>query len=105
MTRLDISLPLGWAAIQLTIARKNGSAVFRVADEGPGIPMEKSDRIFERFYRLDDSLARATSGAGLGLAICQGLVRAHNGDIWLEPRARGTCIAFSIPLAPVEANE
>ena len=74
-------------------------------DDGPGIPPEKSERIFERFFRLDDSLARVTSGAGLGLAICQGLVRAHKGDIWVEPINAGACIAFSIPLNLYEARD
>lgn len=72
--------------------------VVRVEDEGPGIPPEHSQRIFDSFYRIDSSLARTAAGTGLGLAICQGFVRAHGGSIWLEPRARGTSIAFSLPL-------
>ncbi len=47
---------------------------------------------------MDDSLTRSAGGAGLGLAICQGLVRAHGGRMWVEPQERGACIAFSIPL-------
>ncbi|MBI5353130.1 MAG: GAF domain-containing protein [Chloroflexi bacterium] len=86
------------AFIQVKVNRQNDAIVFRVMDDGPGIPPEKSERIFERFYRLDDSLARVTSGAGLGLAICQGLVRAHKGEIWVEPINVGACIAFTIPL-------
>jgi signal transduction histidine kinase len=85
-------------SVQVTVKQRDGAIVFRVLDDGPGIPPEQRERIFERFYRLDDSLARATSGAGLGLAICQGLVRAHKGEIWVEPVSAGTCIAFSIPL-------
>lgn len=85
-------------SIRVKVSREHGAMVFRVKDNGPGIPLDKSKKIFERFYRLDDSLARATSGAGLGLAICQGLVRAHNGEIWVEPKSAGACIAFSIPL-------
>ncbi len=86
------------AFIQVKVNRQSDTIVFRVMDDGTGIPPEKSERIFERFYRLDDSLARVTSGAGLGLAICQGLVRAHKGEIWVEPINAGACIAFSIPL-------
>ena len=66
-------------------------------DEGPRIPESERQHIFESFYRVDDSLARPTSGAGLGLAICQGLVRAHGGRIWVEPREPGASIAFTIP--------
>jgi signal transduction histidine kinase len=50
---------------------------------------------------VDDSLARLTSGAGLGLAICHGLVRAHGGKIWAEPQEVGACIAFTIPAKEV----
>ena len=93
------------AVIQVKVNRQGDVIVFRVMDDGPGIPPEKSERIFERFYRLDDSLARVTSGAGLGLAICQGLVRAHKGEIWVEPINPGACIAFSIPLNLYEAGD
>jgi len=86
------------ASILAKVGLQGQAVIFRIFDDGPGIPLEKSERIFERFYRLDDSLARVTSGAGLGLAICQGLVRAHQGEIWVEPIASGACIAFSIPL-------
>ena len=68
-------------------------------DDGPGIPEKERQRIFDSFYRVDDGLARLTSGAGLGLAICQGLVRAHGGRIWVEPQASGACIAFTVPAA------
>jgi signal transduction histidine kinase len=47
---------------------------------------------------VDDSLTRLTSGAGLGLAICQGLVRAHGGKIWVEQVEKGACIAFTVPI-------
>ncbi|MDD2922569.1 MAG: ATP-binding protein [Anaerolineales bacterium] len=85
-------------SVHVKVNKQAEAIVFRVIDDGPGIPPEKSERIFERFYRLDDGLARATSGAGLGLAICQGLVRAHKGNIWVEPSHAGACIAFAIPL-------
>ena len=86
------------ASINVKVKQHEETIIFRVLDDGPGIPLEKSKHVFERFYRLDDSLARVTSGAGLGLAICQGLVRAHEGEIWVEPMDEGACITFSIPL-------
>jgi signal transduction histidine kinase len=73
-------------------------------DDGPGIPLKEGQRIFESFYRVDDSLARLTSGAGLGLAICQGLVRAHGGRIWAEAQEAGACIAFTIPAKTVHSS-
>lgn len=84
--------------IRLSASVQGEYLVVRVEDEGPGIPSEYTSRIFESFYRVDDGLIRATQGAGIGLAICHGFVLAHGGEIWLEPRIHGTCIAFSLPL-------
>jgi len=61
--------------------------------------------MFERFWRGDDSRTRATGGAGLGLAIAQGLVEAHGGKIWAENRsAGGARIAFTLPLGRRESG-
>lgn len=85
-------------AVRVEAVRQDGSVLFRVSDDGPGIPPEESARIFEMFYRAGSRLSPAAGGAGLGLAICQGLVQAHGGRIWVEPQEKGACIAFSIPL-------
>lgn len=84
--------------IRVEVSRAKDDFLFRVMDNGPGIPEGERQRIFDSFYRVDESLARLTSGAGLGLAICQGLVRAHGGRIWAEPLTVGACIAFTIPM-------
>ena len=86
------------ATITVKADQRNGRIIFHVSDDGPGIPNEESQRIFESFYQVNASLARISSGAGLGLAICQGLVRAHGGEIWVEDQKQGACISFSIPL-------
>lgn len=93
------------ATILIAVHRQDNQIVFRVSDDGPGIPPDESQRIFESFYQVNASLARTSSGAGLGLAICQGLVRAHGGEIWVEKQDRGACIAFSIPLASGNGND
>lgn len=94
------------ATITIQAAHEGEMFVFRVKDNGPGIPPEESQRIFQSFYRVDASLTRLASGAGLGLAICQGFVHAHGGRIWVEPQENGACIAFSIPveLSPSEGS-
>lgn len=86
------------AEIKALVGMNGKDFVFRVMDDGPGIPEKERRRVFESFYRVDDSLTRLRSGAGLGLAICQGLVRAHGGRIWVEPQEKGACIAFTIPM-------
>lgn len=86
------------AQVTIQVGRQREEFVFRVMDSGPGIPEGERERVFESFYRVDDSLARLTSGAGLGLAICQGLVRAHGGRIWVETQAAGGGVAFTIPV-------
>jgi len=57
-----------------------------IADHGPGLPGDLTERIFERFYQLDGGRMRSSSGVGLGLAICRGFVEAHGGRIWAENR-------------------
>jgi len=69
-----------------------------VADNGPGIPKEDQQRIFERFYRVDRARSRDTGGAGLGLAIVKHLVELHGGRIAVESEpGRGTRFIFSLP--------
>lgn len=84
--------------IRVSAEVQSSHLIIRVADEGPGIPAEDSERIFDSFYRVENGLTRSNTGAGLGLTICQGFVLAHGGDIWLEPAPRGACIAFSLPI-------
>jgi heavy metal sensor kinase len=68
-----------------------------IKDEGPGIPPAEADRVFDRFYRLDESRARDTGGAGLGLAIAKWSIEAHGGQILLDSYP-GSGSAFSIRL-------
>ncbi|MGI8553846.1 MAG: ATP-binding protein [Dehalococcoidia bacterium] len=70
-----------------------------VSDQGQGIPSELVERVFERFYRIDNSLSRGTGGTGLGLSICRGLVEAHGGHIRItQTSPQGTSIAFTLPV-------
>jgi signal transduction histidine kinase/HAMP domain-containing protein len=61
-----------------------------IADHGPGLPGDLTERIFERFYQVDGGRMRSSSGVGLGLAICRGFVEAHGGRIWAENRSGAT---------------
>lgn len=73
-------------------------------DNGPGIPEEEREKIFERFYRLDDSRARDTGGTGLGLAIASEAVAMHGGNIKVSVPESGNGSIFTVEL-PVRVNE
>ena len=71
-----------------------------IADTGEGIPVEELPQIFERFYRVDKSRARATGGSGLGLTIAKRLVEAHGGEIKVESEpGQGSTFTFSLPIS------
>lgn len=87
--------------IRIGVGTADGQAVLEVADEGPGLTEEQQARVFDRFYRADDSRSRTgDGGAGLGLAIVHSLVTAHGGTITLtsEPGA-GAVFRVQLPLA------
>ena len=90
--------------ISISAILKDGNLIVKVEDEGPGIPIEHSQDIFESFYRVENGLTRAAPGAGLGLTICQGFIQAHDGKIWSESRVKGACIAFSLPIGKKSIN-
>ena len=70
------------ARIDLIIQRKENTVELTVADEGPGIPENELEHIFDRFWRGEKSRARSTGGAGLGLSIARQLVEAQGGKIY-----------------------
>lgn len=72
-----------------------------VEDSAPGVPADRRVRLFERFYRVDSSRARARGGSGLGLAICQHIVQAHRGTITADDSPLGGLrITVTLPLQP-----
>jgi signal transduction histidine kinase len=73
----------------LVVADTPAELTITVRDEGPGIPAEELERVFEPFYRLDASRNRATGGSGLGLTIARNIARAHGGELKLRNRAGG----------------
>jgi signal transduction histidine kinase len=74
---------------RVRVRSEDGCAVVEVDDEGPGIPDEDIDRMFEAFTRLEVSRSRNTGGAGLGLALARAIVEAHGGSLTLANRAEG----------------
>jgi two-component system phosphate regulon sensor histidine kinase PhoR len=70
-----------------------------VADDGPGIPAEARERVFERFYRVDKARSREAGGTGLGLAIVKHIVQSHGGKVWVESEpGQGAQFYFTLPV-------
>ena len=79
-------------------ARPDGKAELCVSDDGPGIPPEARERVFERFYRVDRARSRETGGTGLGLSIVKHIVQSHGGEVWVESEPdHGAKFFFTLP--------
>ncbi|MDQ1023184.1 signal transduction histidine kinase [Streptomyces umbrinus] len=89
--------------IQITVRNQDAWVVLTVHDDGPGVPTEDAERIFERFVRLDDARSRDHGGTGLGLAIARDLAHRHQGTLTLTPRTLGACFQLRLPQAPTPA--
>jgi two-component system sensor histidine kinase SenX3 len=87
--------------VSVSTRARSGMAEIAVTDAGVGIPDTARQRVFERFYRVDQSRASATGGTGLGLAIVKHIVTNHGGsvEVWSEPGI-GSTFTVRIPLAP-----
>lgn len=86
--------------ISLEIQNIENEIVVSVTDQGVGILAEHTDRVFDRFYRLESGVAHRRGGTGLGLAICKEIVEQHNGRIWVESvSGQGSKFSFGLPIA------
>jgi two-component system sensor histidine kinase KdpD len=86
--------------IEVTALARGGDIEVEVADCGPGVPPQDAERVFEKFYRGREG----AGGVGLGLTICRGIVSAHGGRVWIEPRAGGgASFRFTLPLERLPA--
>ncbi|HEY7690974.1 MAG TPA: ATP-binding protein [Gaiellaceae bacterium] len=85
--------------VELRLATENGNAVASVSNRGDAVPAGEIEQIFEPFYRGENAKERSIRGAGLGLAICRGIVEAHGGRIWCESGAdHVTAFVLTLPL-------
>ena len=86
--------------VDVRLTSNGTEAILVISDDGPGIPVDAHERIFERFTRLDDSRSRHTGGSGLGLSIAREIVESHNGTILAEPAAKGAQFVVRLPVTP-----
>ena len=87
--------------ITVVVHRRQGRAEVHVCDQGPGVPVEQRERIFEPFYRLPGASERA-GGVGLGLALVRSIAGRHQGTVHCQERpdgAQGACFVLALPLA------
>ncbi len=98
---VDNAIKYGRAEGTVTVGGKkldDGALEIFVRDDGPGIPPEALDRVFERFYRVDKARSRDQGGTGLGLAIVKHIVQAHDGEVRCESElGKGTTFYFMLP--------
>ncbi|MBA7705758.1 Adaptive-response sensory-kinase SasA [subsurface metagenome] len=74
-----------------------------VTDRGEGIPHELLDKVFERFYQVENAISGRKNGTGLGLSICRGIIEAHGGKIWVESEVgNGSKFSFGLPVSENE---
>ncbi|MCY1390641.1 Sensor histidine kinase WalK [compost metagenome] len=85
--------------LELTVGVTDSELFFAVSDQGPGIPVDERDKIFDMFYTAARG-DRGGQGTGLGLAICLGMIGAHGGRIGVAEGidGQGTCITLFLPL-------
>jgi PAS domain S-box-containing protein len=87
--------------ITLTAAVVDGMVEIDIHDEGPGIPKDRRESIFEAFNQMEKK-PHQSLGVGIGLAVCKGIVEAHGGDVWIkDDPSPGATITFTLPMAEV----
>ena len=100
---VDNAIKYGRAEGRVTVGGKkldDGKLEIFVRDDGPGIPPESLERVFERFYRVDKARSRDQGGTGLGLSIVKHIVHAHGGEVRVESElGKGATFFFTVPAA------
>lgn len=84
--------------VALTLTEQAGQAVLRVSDDGPGIPPELRERVFDRFFQADGARSADSSGAGLGLTMAREIAALHGGSVAVAPEGPGATLELRLPL-------
>ena len=100
---VDNAIKYGRAEGHVTVAARpgeSGKIEVSVEDDGPGLPAEALERVFERFYRVDKGRSREQGGTGLGLSIVKHIVQGHGGRVWAKSEpGHGAIFFFTLPVA------
>ena len=91
------------ATVTVTTACRDGAVEVLVDDDGPGIPIDQREAVFQPFYRIEASRNRATGGTGLGLTVARTIIRGHGGDVTLHDAPSGGLrarVSLPLPLPP-----
>ncbi len=100
LSNAQVHTPSG-TSVRVSVAADGDRARLEVSDDGPGLPPEAAEKVFERFYRVDKARSRATGGVGLGLSIVAAIAEAHGGSARLDPPAAdrpGATFVVELPL-------
>ena len=98
---VDNAVKYGGGDNRVTVGARlsNGMVEMFVQDNGPGLPAESLERVFERFYRVDKARSRDQGGTGLGLSIVKHIIQSHGGRVWVESEpGKGAKFFFTLPL-------
>jgi signal transduction histidine kinase len=87
------------STVDLRVRMEPKHAILEIADQGPGVAPEHRERIFDRFFRLDEGRSRDSGGTGLGLAIAKWAVEVHGGQIMVEDNKGGSLFRITLPLS------
>lgn len=106
---IDNAVRYAASEVRVTVApgQRSGKPVVRlvVTDDGPGIPEDERQRVFDRFYRIQESRSRRSGGTGLGLPIVRDIVRSHGGRVALTAREDGESGLRAVVALPLEVAE
>ncbi|AFS83038.1 HAMP domain-containing sensor histidine kinase [Candidatus Nitrosopumilus sediminis] len=92
--------------IKISIEDNPKEVIVHVKDDGIGIPQDKQNDLFKKFYQVDATLTRERGGSGLGLAICKGIIDYHSGKIWVSSTPnQGATFSFSLPKEIPDKNK
>ena len=98
---LDNARRYGGEGLRVEVGAEDGAAVLRVMDRGPGLTAAQAERVFDRFWRAEESRGKHSGGSGLGLAVVRSLAEAHGGSVAYAPRDGGGAVfAVRLPLEP-----